>query len=71
MACFPMLLVITAEFDSWTSTKAFKVQGCFCWLELKQVVNHADVFVFLSRFGAGGRDEVQEAPKRVPLNPKL
>ena len=22
MACFPMLLVITAEFDSWMSTKA-------------------------------------------------
>ncbi|OLQ10114.1 Carbonyl reductase [NADPH] 1 [Symbiodinium microadriaticum] len=31
MACFPMLLVITAEFDSWTSTKAFKVQGFIMW----------------------------------------
>lgn len=27
MACFPMLLVITAEFDSWVSTKAFLLQS--------------------------------------------
>lgn len=48
MACFPMLLVITAEFDSWMSTKVGTEQDFFRFLRCKPWKPREWLCVFLS-----------------------